>query len=182
MSGGMGYYNGDIFDEDGNPIDPNALGMQQEPRQGNPLRDHLKKVEEQNKTLQEQVAQLVAAQRRNAVADELQAKGYDRGVASLYDGDPAKLDEWLTQVSPFLAKTPTDTSATGAAQGMGGAGGSTVPAEGQAALQQLQQMGQGAAAPQGTEAEQIAQMRNAQSPEELMKLLNANGNPYYWQG
>lgn len=183
MSGGMGYYDGGLFDADGNLIDP-GLGVQQEAQQNqrNPLRDHLKKVEDQNAELQKQVQELVAQQRRNAVADELQAKGYDRGAAALFAGDPAKLDEWLTTYGPMLATKPSDTSGQGGAQAGGGSGGSTVPADGQAALQQLQQMGQGAAAPQGSEAEQIAQMRNAQSPEELMKFLNANGNPYHWQG
>lgn len=182
MSGGMGYYDGGLFDADGNLVDP-GLGAQQEPvqQQRNPLRDHLKKVEDDNTELRKQVQELVAHQRRNAVADELQAKGYDRGAAALYSGDPAKLDEWLTTYGPMLATKPSDTSGQGGTQ-QGGGAASTVPADGQAALQQLQSMGQGAAAPQGSDAEQIAQMRNAQSPEELMKFLNANGNPYHWQG
>ncbi len=181
MSGGMGYYDGDMFDQD-NQFGDDGQAPVQVPQQRNPLRDHLKKVEDQNSALQKQVAELVAQQRRNSVADALQAKGYDRGVAALYAGDPEKLDEWLTQVSPFLAKQPADTSAQGAGQGQGGSPASTVPADGQAALQQIQQAGDRAAAPQGSESEQIAQMRNAQTPEELMRFLQGNGNPYHWQG
>lgn len=181
MSGGMGYYGGDLFDDQGNPVDVNALGAQQAgPQQGgNPLRDHLKQVERQNDDLRKQVEALVAHQRQNAVADALQAKGYDRGAASLYGGDPAKLDEWLTSNGQYLAK-PSDTSGQGQAQGQGAAAASTVPADGQAALQQLQGMGNQAAAPQGSDAEAIAQMRNAQSPEQLMQYLNSQGNPYHY--
>lgn len=181
MSSGFGYYDGDLDPNEGQFGDDGQAPVQV-PQQRNPLRDHLKKVEDQNSALQKQVAELVAQQRRNSVADALQAKGYDRGVAALYGGDPEKLDEWLTQVSPFLATKPADTSAPGAAQAPGAAPASTVPADGQAAIQQLQGMGQNAAAPQGSEAEQIAQMRNAQSPEELMRFLQGNGNPYHWQG
>lgn len=182
MSGGMGYYNGDLFDEQGNAIDPDLLGQPVQQPQRNPLRDHLNKVEQQNKALQEQVQELVAQQRRNAVADALQAKGYDRGAAGLYGGDPAKLDEWLTSNGQYLAKATPDTSGAGAGAGMGAAGGSTVPAEGQAALQQMQNMGNQAAAPQGTEAEQIAQMNNLQDPAALMQYLNSQGNPYHFNG
>lgn len=181
MSSGFGYYDGDLG-LDGDQFSDDGQAPVQTPQQRNPLRDHLKKVEDQNAALQKQVAELVAQQRRNSVADALQAKGYDRGVAALYGGDPEKLDDWLTQVSPFLAKQPADTSAQGAGQVPGAPPASTVPADGQAALQQLQQAGNQAAAPQGSEAEQIAQMRNAQSPEELMRFLQGNGNPYHWQG
>lgn len=182
MSGGMGYYNGDLFDQDGNPVDPSALGAPQGAQSGNPLRDHLKKVEEQLKAVMEQNAELAAERRQNRIADELQAKGYDRGVATLYGGDPAKLDEWLNSNGQYLAKMPTDTSGAGQAQGQGGAAASTVPAEGQAALQQLQGMGGQAAAPQGSDAEQISQMRNAQTPEALMQFLQSQGNPYHFNG
>lgn len=181
MTGGMGYYDGDLYDADGNPIDSGMTPQQAAP-QRNPLRDHLKKVEDQNEELRKQVQELVAQQRRTTVADALQAKGYSREAAGLYGGDPAKLDEWLTQYGSMLAQQPTDSSGSGAGQQQGGAPASTVPAEGQAALQQMQQMGQFAAAPQGSEAEQIAQMRNAQDPAALMQYLQSQGNPYHWQG
>lgn len=188
MSGGMGYYDGDIYgtqhqgDDD---FDDNAgFGQQQAPQQQkrNPLRDHLNKVEEQNSELRKQVEKLVAAQRRTAVADELRAKGYDPAVAGLYGGEPDKLDEWLTNVGPLLAKQPASTTGNGQPQQQGGAPASTVPAEGQAAMQQMQGMGNMAAPPAGSEAEQIAQIRNAQTPEALMQYLNGQGNPYFFNG
>lgn len=186
MSGGMGYYDGDLYD--GN--DPSQFGFdpdqqqvqQQRQPQKNPLRDHLKKVEDQNTELQKQLQQLLAENRQSKVTSQLQAKGYDPAVANLYGGDPDKLDEWLTNVGPLLAKQPAPPSSNGQPQQQGGAPASTVPAEGQAAMQQLQQMGGMAAAPQGTEAEQMAQIRNAQSPEALMQYLQQQGNPYFFNG
>lgn len=182
MSGGFGYYDGDNYDPDGDGSD--GLGAQQAPpqQQKNPFRDHLKKVEDQNAALQAQVAQLVAQQRRSAVADALQAKGYDRAAAGLYGGEPEKLDEWLTNFGPMLTKQPPVTTEQGAGAQQGGTPTSTVPADGQAALQQMQGMGQQAAAPAGSEVEQIAQMNNTQSPEALMQYLQTQGNPHFWQG
>lgn len=178
MSGGMGYYGGDIYDGDPQYEEP-VQAPQRE--QKNPLREHLKKVEDQNAELRDQVAKLVAHQRQNQVADDLQAKGYDRGVAALYGGEPDKLDEWLTSVGPLLAKQPSVTTGQGNGQ-QGQVPASTVPAEGQAAMQQFQQAGMGAAAPGGSEAEQVAQMNQAQSGEELMRFLQSQGNPYHWNG
>jgi hypothetical protein len=182
MSGGMGYYDGDQqFQDDVMSFEP-GQAPQQSAQQRNPLRDHLKKVEDQNTELQKQLAMLLKENREAKIASELQAKGYDRAVAGLYGGEPEKLDEWLTQVGPLLARTPTDPSGQGAGQQQGAAPASTVPADGQAALQQMQQAGSQAAAPQGTEAEQIAQMRAAQDPATLMQYLQGQGNPYTWNG
>jgi hypothetical protein len=179
MSGGMGYYDGDLYDENGNDLVAQQAAQQQK---GNPLRDHLKKVEDQNTALQQQVAKLVAQQRQTQIADELQAKGYSRAHAALYAGEPEKLDEWLTNVGPLLAKDQTVATGTGQAGQQGQVPASTVPADGQAALQQMQQAGQNAAGPQGSEAEQIAQMRQAQTPEALMQYLQGQGNPYHFNG
>lgn len=182
MTGGMGYYDGDNYG-DGLGDDGQQFGQapQQTPK-GNPLRDHLKKVEDQLEALRKQNEALLGENRQNKITAQLQAKGYDPAVAALYGGEPEKLDEWLTTYGPMLKQQSADTSAQGATQQQGGAPASTVPAEGQAALQQMQQAGTGAAAPQGTEAEQIAQMRNTQDPQALMQYLQSQGNPYHWQG
>lgn len=186
MSGGFGYYEGDIydaqqgaagFDSDGNGSQP--VSQQQ---QRNPLRDHLKKVEDQNGELQKQLASLLAENRQAKITSELQTKGYDPAVASLYGGEPEKLDEWLTKVGPLLAKQPGAPAPEGQSQQQGGTPASTVPAEGQAALQQLQQMGIQGAAPVGTEQEQISAMRNMNSAEELTRYLQSQGNPHFWNG
>src|SRR6266576_1176460 len=181
MSGGMGYYAGDLYDKDENGLAAQQAAQQQQGK-GNPLRDQLTNVEDQNSELQKQLAQLLTENRQAKIVTALQAKGYDPAVAGLYGGEPDKLDEWLTNVGPLLAKASTDTSAQGQAQQQGGAPASTVPAEGQAALQQMQQAGNNAAAPAGSEAEQIAQMRNAQDPMALMQYLQSQGNQHFWNG
>lgn len=182
MTDGFGYYDGDLYDSSQGD---DGRGQQQAPqqKQGNPLRDHLKKVEDQNTELQKQLAQLLAENRQSKVTSQLMAKGYDPAVAALYGGEPDKLDEWLTNVGPLLAKQPGAQSPTGQPQGQGSqTPQSTVPAEGQAALQQLQAMGNMSAAPAGSEAEQIAQMNNLNSAEELTRYLQAQGNPHFWNG
>ncbi len=188
MSGGFGYYSGDNYDAqqggDGDEYGADGQGQQQAPQQqkGNGLRDHLKKVEDQNAKLQDQLGQLLAENRQSKITVQLQAKGYDPAVAGLYGGEPDKLDEWLTNVGPLLAKQPGVTTPQGQPQQQGGAPASTVPAEGQAAMQQLQNMGGMAAPPQGSEAEQMAQINNAQDPAALMQYLQSQGNPHYWNG
>jgi hypothetical protein len=132
--------------------------------------------------LQKQLGALLKENRDTKIAAQLQAKGYNPAVAGLYAGEPEKLDEWLTNVGPLLAQTPADTSASGAAGQPGQPPASTVPAEGQTAMQQLQGAGGQAAPPQGSEAEQIAQMRMAQDPQKLMEYLQSQGNPHTWNG
>lgn len=182
MSGGYGYYDGDIYDGNGDFTDPSVSVPQQGRQQPNPLRDHLKKVEDQNTELQKQLSALLKKQRQTEVADALQAKGYDRAAAGLYGGEPDKLDEWLTSFGPLLNKATADPSAQGAPQQQGQAPASTVPADGQAAMQQMQGMGTMAAPPQGTEAEQINQMRQMQDPAKLMEYLQSQGNPHFYNG
>jgi hypothetical protein len=183
MSGGMGYYDGGLYDDTEDGDGEFGQGQQQVPQKRNPLRDHLKKVEDQNSELQKQLATLLKENRESKIASQLQAKGYSPAVAGLYSGEPEKLDEWLTSVGPLLAKQPDATASQGQPQGGGtGVPASTVPAEGQAAMQQLQQMGSQAAAPAGTDAEQIAQIRSMQTPEALQEYLRSQGNPHYWNG
>lgn len=184
MSGGFGYYDGDIYDGQDSSDDGTLNAQQQAPQQnkGNPLRDHLKKVEEQNATLQTQLSALLKKQRDTEVAEGLKARGYEPAAAALYGGEPEKLDEWLTTFGPMLNKTPSDTSGQGQGQQQGGAPASTVPADGQAALQQMQGMGQQAAAPAGSDAEQMAQIANSQDPTALMQYLQSQGNPHHWNG
>lgn len=185
MSGGMGYYDGDIYDaqQGGDGFDGDDPGQQQvqQPKR-NPLRDHLKKVEDQNSELQKQLAQLLAENRQAKISTQLQAKGYDPAVASLFGGEPDKLDEWLTNVGPLLAKQPGAQAPQGQPQQQGGTPASTVPAEGQAALQQLQQMGANAATPQGSDAEQVAMINSQPSAEALTEYLRSQGNPHFWNG
>jgi hypothetical protein len=49
-------------------------------------------------------------------------------------------------------------------------------------MQQMQQAGTSAAAPQGTEAEQMAQINSQSDPAALMQYLQSQGNQHYWNG
>lgn len=181
MSGGMGYYDGGLYD-DGSDGQGYQEPVQPQQQQGkNPLRDHLNRVEQQNTELQKQLAALLKENQQAKITSQLQAKGYDPAVASLYGGEPEKLDEWLTSVGPLLAKQPSPTGDTGAGQQQTPPA-TTVPADGQAAMQQMQQIGNMAAPPAGTDAEQMAQINGAQDAASLMQYLNSQGNPYHFNG
>ena len=182
MSGGMGYYVGDLGDDGFQDLDNEPQGQPAQQGSKNPLREHLKKVEARNLDLEKQVQQLFAYQRETQIADALQAKGYDRAVAKLYGGEPEKLDEWLTGVAPLLASQPAPTSGEGANQAQGQPPASTVPADGQAAMQQMQQAGQFSAPPAGSDAEQVAAMNAITDPAKLMEYLQSQGNPHYFNG
>lgn len=176
---GFGYYTGDLGDnQDGEDLNQQTP---QQPGQKSGLRQYLDKLEERTKEQDKLIQQLLGESRRNKVADALEAKGYDRGVAALYQGDPDKVDEWLTTAGNFLAKkdgvqTPPANQAPPA--------DSTIPPEGQAQMQQFQQAGQNAAPPAGSDAEQAAFMATIDDPQKLTDYLASQGNEFarYWNG
>lgn len=178
---GFGYYTGDNDDgSDGGQ--PQAQGQQgQEPKW---FRDFMTKSAQKNQELEAQLAALKAVNDRNTVADQLEAKGYDRSAAALYGGDPAKVDDWLSTAGPLLAKQPAANDGSGAGQGTG-TPATTVPPDGQAQMQALQAAGtQGVAPPAGTEAEQVAMMNQFTNADDLTKYLASQGNQnaMYWNG
>jgi hypothetical protein len=181
---GFGYYDGDQNDGQEGQYDPNAAQQQSPPQAPGWFREYMKKAADDKKALEAQVQALQQVNARNAVADALESKGYDRAAATLYSGDPAKVDEWLATTGSLLAKQPGVTDAAGAGQGAG-TPASTVPPDGQAQLQALQAAGtQGVAPPAGTEAEQVALMNTFTSAEQLTEFLASNGNQQamYWNG
>lgn len=185
MTDGFGYYTGDQGQEAADDLNlQQQQGQQQgQPQQGgNGLRQYIAsleaKTEEQGKLLQ----QLVKDSQRNKVADTLEAKGYDRGAAALYNGDPEKVDEWLNAAGSLLAKRPNP-------EGQGGGAGAgqpntTVDQNGQAQLQAFQQAGQQGAPPQGSDKEQAAVIAAFDDPEKMNAYLAAQGNQFakYWEG
>lgn len=149
------------------------------------FRDRMDKVSEQVNALVEENTRLKQAQAKSQVADALKAKGYDPSAAGLYTGEPARLDDWLTAHGGALAKLP------GAPEGQqqegeqmpAGPPASTVPADGQAQMQRMQEAGtQGVAPPQGSEAELAAAIKAAGTPEEFAKFMRANGSQHDWTG
>lgn len=179
---GFGYYTGDLGDNQ----DDADLNQQtpQQPGQKSGIRQYLDKLEERTKEQDKLIQQLLGESRRNRVADALEAKGYDRGVAALYTGDPEKVDEWLTTAGSFLAKKDGVQTPPANQEQQTPPGNSTIPPEGQAQMQQFQQAGQNAAAPAGSDAEQAAFMATMDDPKKLTEYLASQGNEFarYWTG
>lgn len=165
--------------------DPSGTGEPQQPNEQGPkwFRDYMGKVSGQLSELKAENDRLKTAQRQSQVAETLKAKGYAPNAAALYQGEPEKLDDWLKDYGQALAKLPA--APEGGEEGAGeqppaGPPASTVPAEGQAQMQTMQEAGtSGVAAPQGSEAELVSQFKNA-DPAEFAKIMRANGNQYDW--
>jgi hypothetical protein len=160
-----------------------GAGEQQSTEQGPKwFRSYMDKVSGQLNELQAENKALKEAQTRSDVEKALTAKGYAPQAAGLFNGEPAKLDEWLTANGGALAKLP---SAEGEQQPgeetPAGPPASTVPADGQEQMQRMQEAGtQGVAPPQGSDKELAAALQAAQSPEDFAKLMQSHGNSYDW--
>lgn len=175
---GFGYYQGDAQQDDLDQNGQGQQGQQQGDDKPNGFRQYLKSLEESNKALMKRLEGLEGESRRNRVADELESKGYDRAAAALFTGDPEKVDEWLTSAGSLLAKRPDAQQGAAGTQQQGGTPNTTVTPDGQAQLQQLQQMGQNAAAPQGSDTEQAAAIAAITDPQKLTEYLAGQGNQF----
>lgn len=165
-------------------FDPDMSGagepQSQEPQGPKWFRDYMDKVSGQLKDLQAENAAMKAEKARSEVANTLKAKGYAPQAASLYQGDPAKLDDWLTANGGALARLAPEGQEQGEVSPQGPPA-STVPADGQAEMQRMMEQGTaGVAAPQGSDKEIAAAIAAANSPEEFEKLMRAHGNQYNW--
>jgi hypothetical protein len=144
------------------------------------FREGLDKLSSQVAELRAENAALKAQQTKSEIENTLKAKGYAPQAASLYQGDPAKLDDWLTANGGALARLPEGEQAQGEVTPQGPPA-STVPADGQAEMQRMMEQGTaGVAAPQGSDKEIAAAIAAANSPEEFEKLMRAHGNQYNW--
>jgi hypothetical protein len=147
---------------------------------GNGLRQYLDEISTQLKEMRAENAALKAEKTRSDIEGALKARGYEPAAAGLYQGDPAKLDEWLTAHGGALAKVAPEGQAQGEVTPQGPPA-STVPADGQAEMQRMMEQGTaGVAAPQGSDKEIAAAIAAANTPEEFEKLMRANGNQYNW--
>lgn len=161
----------------GNDPDLGETGQSQGPKW---FREGLDKLSSQVSELKAENDRLKAQQRQAEVADALKAKGYAPAAATLFTGEPAKLDDWLTANGGALAKLPQEGQEQGE-QAPAGPPATTVPASGQEQMQRMQEQGtQGVAAPQGTDAEIAAALKAAQSPEDFAKLMQSYGSQFDW--
>lgn len=144
------------------------------------FRDRMDKVSEQVNALVEENTRLKQAQVKTQVADALKAKGYAPTAAGLYSGTPDKLDDWLTAHGGALAKLPAEGQEQGGEQAPGPVA-TTVPADGQAALQRMQEQGaQGVAPPQGSDKELAAAIAACKTEDEYAQIMRAHGNQHEW--
>lgn len=166
------------YDGDGNGPDlsePAPAGA--EPKW---FRDRMDKVSEQMNALTAENDRLKQAQRQNKVADTLKAKGYAPNAAQLYTGEPDGLDDWLNSHGSALAKLPAAGGEEAEPEVPQGPPPSSVPAEGQEAMQRMSEAGtSGAAAPQGSEKELEAAIRAA-DPAQFEQIMKQHGNRYQW--
>jgi hypothetical protein len=143
------------------------------------FREGLAKLSSQVNELKAENDRLKAEKKQQAVADALKAKGYAPQAAGLFNGEPEKLDEWLTANGGALAKLPE-----GEQQGeqtQQGPPPSTVPADGQEQMRRMQEQGtQGVAPPAGTDNELAAALKAAQTPEDFARIMQSHGNQYDW--
>ena len=147
---------------------------------GNGLRQYLKEISGQLKDLKAENDRLRDERRTTEVADALKAKGFAPHAAELYTGTPDKLDDWLGTHGAALAKLPADGQEQQAEQ-LSGPPATVVPADGQAALQRMQEAGtQGASAPQGSDKELAAAIAACKTEEEYGQLMRAHGNQHEW--
>lgn len=165
---------------DGDPgYDPDLSEQAPAAKEPKWFRERMDKVSEQMNALTEENNRLKAAQAKNQVEDALKAKGYAPAAAGLYQGDPAKLDDWLTANGGALAKLPADGQEP--QEQPAGPPATVVPAQGQEAMQRMAEQGtQGVAPPQGTDNEIAAALKAASSPEEFAKLMQSHGSQFNW--
>lgn len=170
------------YDAFGNPIgEPDESNQPEGPKW---FREGLDKLSKQVKTLQEENASLKQEQRKAKISEALTAKGYAPQAASLYQGEPDQLDDWLGTHGAALAKL----SAPEGGQGEGqqeqqapqGPPPSTVPADQQVQMQQMAQAGTSDTAPPEGADEQMAAQIRSMSPEELSQFMAQQGNRYDW--
>jgi hypothetical protein len=128
------------------------------------------------KEMREQMELLRAENRQAKVEQRLTAQGYSPQVASLYSGEPDKVEEWLTANAPYLVKADGHTAAP---QAQGGAPQSTIPATGQAGMQQMNNAGPTGSEnlPTGDDA-LAAALAATTTPEEFQAVARANGWKY----
>lgn len=167
------------------PDDMSGAGEQQSNGQQGPkwFRDYMDKVSGQLGELKAENDRLKAEKKTQAVADALKAKGYAPQAAGLYAGEPDQLDTWLTANGGALAKlAPEGQEQLGEQQAPTGPPPTTVPADGQAQMQRMQEQGtQGVAPPQGSDKELASAIAACQTPEEFEQLMKSHGSPYDWQ-
>ncbi len=154
---------------------------QQEPPAPKWFRDYMDQAKQQNEQLRAQVEQLTAEKRQTEIASAFEEKGYTRAAAALYQGEPDKVDEWLSAHGAALARVgePQQGSRPPGEMAPPQQSQPAVPPSLQADLTKMQQMGatSAAAAPLGSDDELAAALAATSTLDEFYNVASANG----WQ-
>lgn len=166
--------------------EPNSGAGEPDPTQGPKwFRDYMDKVSGQLAEVKAENDRLKMERRQATVAETLKAKGFAPNAATLYTGEPEKLDEWLGTHGDALAKLPTapeEPNGEPAPEAPSGPPETTVPADQQNQMKQFSEAGQGAAPSGGSDKELAAAIASAKSRQEVNDLMARHGNPYDWNG
>lgn len=159
-------------------FDDNDLGDQGEGPKA--LRDALKKAQKQNEQMAAQLAELTRAQRDRSVKDALTSIGANPAIAKFIPSDVSDADgvqSWLNDNRDlFNLPQPSSSQDTDAVQPGDLLAGTVTPptvgmaAEHVAAMQQINAAMTGGV-PATSEAQALAAIQNASSPEELDRLI-----------
>lgn len=179
------YTFGDMSYSGGQPTDGQHSGMGegQEPQAPKWFREYMTQAKQANDSLRAQVESLTAEKRATEIGNAFEAKGYARGAAALYQGEPDKVDEWLSAHGDALARVGQQSQDQRPPGEMPPAqpGASVVPSSVQADLQKMQQMGQqnGIATPQANSDDDLAAaLRATTNPDEFFQVAKAHGWQY----
>lgn len=152
--------------------------QQQEDKSGDKtprgLRAHAKRLDEENKALQQKLAEFESAARKAKVKAALEAKGFDPGVADVVPenvaGDDAALDKWLADKGALFAKKEAEANVdVGFAE--------DTLEEDQAGYMRVAQVAS-SALPATAHSNLKSQISAADSVAELNKILKQQGNRY----
>lgn len=179
------YTFGDMSYSGGQPSDGQqsgaGAGQEQSPKW---FRDYMAQAKQQNDTLAAQLQQLTAEKRQSELASAFEAKGFYRSAAALYQGEPDKVDEWLSAHGDALAKrdgtAPQPIRPPGEMPPAAQPSAPVVPPSLQADMQKMQQQGlpTATAAQSGSDDDLAAALRATNNPEEFQQVAAAHGWQY----
>lgn len=173
--GGMSYSGGQPGqDQDSGFGD--GQGQDQGPKW---FREYMDKANQQIASLNAKLEAAETKERQAEIATVFASKGFNPAAATLYQGTPDKVDEWLERHGAALARSDNQQQDGNRPPGeMPPAGGLDPSA--QADLQKMQQMGpQGSTAPGASSDDDLAAaLRATNSPEEFAKVARAHGWQY----
>lgn len=157
----------------GEPAPPNA-----EPKW---YRERMDKVSDQMKAMADELKALRAKDMQAELSKKFEAAGVNPAAASLYQGEPAGVDDWLKTHGGLLARLPgAEERQEAEQQPPAGPPPTIVSPEGQAAMAAMQEAGAtGAAPPQGSDKEQAAAIAAITDEASYAAYMRAQGNPYF---